>query len=113
MACPSSCKDTDCTLTYRQHLLGIGVAPSATPTRGKGWHASQVNAKEKAWERDLPAYKALRKDGLQPPKIDGSADLQAKATDAGHVTTGMTNIKPRAFEAFRSEFGHDATTPVT
>ena len=107
--CPSSCKDANCTLTYREHLLSIGVSPSATPTRGKGWHASRVNAKEAAFDKDSAAYRRLRKEGLQPRNIDGSAALEQKAEVAEHVTTGMTHVKPAAFERFVDAFGHKAT----
>jgi hypothetical protein len=80
------------------------------PTRRAS--AAEVNAREARWVRDMAAYKALRKDGLQPPKIDGAAALQRDAKIPEHVTTGMTHIKPRAFEAFAETFGHSATEPA-
>lgn len=64
----------------------VMVAPSATPTRHP--QAVDVNATEAAWHRDMPAYRRLRKDGLQPRQIDGSADLEAKASDPLEVTMG-------------------------
>lgn len=112
MACPSSCKDESCTLTFREHLLGIGVAPSATPTRGKGWHAARTNKKDAQFDKDSAAYRRLRKEGLQPRNIDGSAALEQKAEVAEHVTTGMTHVKPAAFERFNDAFGHRATEPA-
>lgn len=72
--------------TYREHLLSIGFAASAMPTRRA--EASKVNAKEKRWEADMPAYRRLRKDGLQPQTIDGAARLEAHADTALEVQAG-------------------------
>lgn len=88
---------------------GFHVAPSATPSRRGGEEAARINAREERWQRDMPAYKELRKQGLQPPKIDGSADLANKAAVAEHVNTGLTHIKPKSFERFESQFGHKST----
>ena len=88
---------------------GFHVAPSATPSRRGGEEAARVNAREKRWDRDMASYKAMRKQGLQPPRIDGSADLANTAKVAEHVTTGLTNVSPKAFTRFESEFGHKAS----
>lgn len=71
MTHPSSCHDANCTLTYRQHLLTISVAPSAMPSRHP--EAVQINTREKRWSRDIPAYKRLHAEGNPPPQVDGSA----------------------------------------
>lgn len=44
-----------------------------------GGFPSPPSLTERRWDRDMAAYKALRKDGLQPPAIDGATKLQ----DAG------------------------------
>ncbi|MFP4512087.1 MAG: hypothetical protein ACLFRV_03965 [Acidimicrobiales bacterium] len=64
---------------YLDKLRSVAIAPSATPTRGDG-KAAEVNAREARWHRDMPAYKRLRRDGLQPPQIDGSARLEQELT---------------------------------
>ncbi len=111
MACPSSCREPGCTLPYRDHLLGIAIASAAIPSRRPA--AVQTNATSARWERDLPAYKRLRGDGLQPPATEGAADLEARATCEEHVTTGMTHVKPSSFTEFESHFGHKAVAPAT
>ena len=63
-ACPS----------YRDHLLSISVSASAMPSRKP--EAAAKNVREAQWERDMPAYKRLRKNGIQPTRIEGSADIE-------------------------------------
>lgn len=66
----------------------IAVSSDAMPTRRS--HAHQINETERRWDKDMDAYKRLRKDGLQPKKIDGSAYVEARAktefqVESGHV----------------------------
>lgn len=82
MACSRGCCETQ-----REHYLSISVAPSATPSRKGGADAARINAKEKEWARDMPAYKNLRKNGVQPKSIDGAARLEG-ATDKLEVEAG-------------------------
>lgn len=37
----------------------------------------------------MPAYKAMRRDGLQPKSIDGAAEIQAKAETKTEVESGV------------------------
>jgi hypothetical protein len=67
---PSSCKDPECVLTYAQHLTGIAFTSDAMPTRHPEAH--QTNIREKRWQRDIPAFRRLVKDGHRPRTIDGS-----------------------------------------
>jgi hypothetical protein len=71
MACPSSCRDDACTLTYREHLLGVGIGAEALPTRAGNARYQRVRTRR--WERDMAAYKRLKDDGFNPPSIDGAA----------------------------------------
>lgn len=64
----------------------IGISAEATPTRKP--RIAEVNAKQAEWDRDMPAYKAMRRQGIQPPSIDGAADLQARATDKCEIEMG-------------------------
>lgn len=80
MGHPESCTDPDCTLSYRDHLLGIRVAANAMPTRS-GPELLATMVREKRWERDMGAYKRLRADGIQPPQIDGSALRERQGVD--------------------------------
>ena len=83
MSHPASCTDPACTLTYRDHLVGIGISPAATPTRAvtrtKGLRDEptvNTRAREQSWNRDLPAYKRLRRNGVRPPSTRGAAHLE-------------------------------------
>ena len=110
MTCPSFCSTPDCTLTYGAHM-SFGISAAALPTRGRS--VAAMNQQEKQLDRDLDAYRALRRDGLQPPQIDGADRLTAEASCDEHVTMGTKAnkvfdpktgekrlIKPTAFGAF-------------
>jgi len=51
----------------------VRMSGSAMPTRH---NVAQLNMKERALDKDLDAYKRIRKTGGQPTKIDGSAKLE-------------------------------------
>lgn len=86
MSCGHRC---DCP-TYRDHLLSVNFSASAMPTRSQSKESLSVAKTEAGWEKDLPAYKRLRRDGLQPPHIDGSAKLEAVARDKVEVEAGKS-----------------------
>lgn len=92
MGHPACCDNpTTCKLSYRDHLVGFGVAAAALPTRtDTGVLGTMV--REKRWERDMAAYKRLRNDGMQPPQIDGSALRERQGQDAYDVETRQVTI---------------------
>lgn len=51
----------------------VRMSGAAMPTRH---NVAQLNMKERALDKDLDAYKRIRKTGGQPTKIDGSAKLE-------------------------------------
>jgi hypothetical protein len=63
------------------------MATNSTTTRGK--RVSEVNQTERNWNKDMPAYKRLRADGLQPKRIDGAAEVEKKAKESWQVETGI------------------------
>lgn len=65
----------------------VRVGPNRTTTGGQ--RAAEINATEKRWQKDMPAYKRLRADGLQPKTIDGAANVEKKAKEAWQVETGL------------------------
>lgn len=83
MSHPTSCSDPRCDLSYRDHFVGISIAAAAMPSRRP--EAQRINAKEARWHQDHDAYVRLRRDGLQPPKIDGSRDRERFARTAAEV----------------------------
>jgi hypothetical protein len=68
------------------------------PTRAGGANAAAINAREKRWDQDMPAYKRLRDQGYQPPHIDGAAHLEAGATTNHEITLGKVASNPRELE---------------
>ena len=68
-------------------IANVRVAPNHTTTGGE--RAAQINATESRWHKDMPAYKRLRADGLQPKTIEGAANLEKKAKEAWQVETGI------------------------
>lgn len=68
-------------------IAGIAISSDATPTRKEDSH--RINETERRWHKDMDAYKRLRQDGLQPPKIDGSAKVEARASEKYQVETGL------------------------
>ena len=56
------------------------------PTRKGGVVAQQAN--EDRLARDLPAYKRLRAEGLQPAGTKGAAELEKRANSKWEIETG-------------------------
>lgn len=55
-----------------------------------------ATAREKTLDRDLAAYRRLRHSGLQPPRIDGSAQLESRGVDRMEIETGhLLNAEQR------------------
>lgn len=59
------------------HYRSIGLSAAATPTRS-GPVVAKL-ASDKAFDKDGAAYKRLRKEGMQPDRIDGCARLEQVA----------------------------------
>jgi hypothetical protein len=68
-------------------IAGISISSAAMPGRKADSH--RINETEKQWHKDMDAYKRLRRDGLQPKKIDGSHMVEAKAKESYQVETGL------------------------
>ena len=71
-------------------VLKVIVVPyiSVYATPNKGQEARDVDARENRWHQDMPAYKAMRHQGLQPPRIDGCHVLARDAVDRLEVEVG-------------------------
>jgi len=67
-------------------IQSVSLAPSATPTRS---NAGVINFETKKSHADVAAYKRLRKDGVQPKSVKGSAELEARATSKWEIETGQ------------------------
>lgn len=72
----------------RCRWASVAVAPSVFSSRSGGAEAAATNAREARWQKDMPAYRRLRRDGVQPKGIDGCAEVEAKA-EAVHEVEQM------------------------
>jgi len=61
---------------FRCRIAHFRVSASATPTRSS---VGEMTRKEQILDRDLDAYKRIRRTGGQPQQIDGSAQIEATA----------------------------------
>jgi len=68
-------------------VAGVRMGVNTTTTRGT--RVAEINTTERGWNKDMPAYKRLRKDGLQPKKIDGAAEVEKRAQEGWQVETGI------------------------
>lgn len=63
----------------------LGVRMGANTTTSRGARVEEINQRERGWNRDMPAYKRLRKQGLQPRQIDGAAVLEKHANERWQI----------------------------
>ena len=73
-------------------IRSISFAASAMPTRHVDVAATTKNERELV--RDMSAFKAMRDQGIQPARLTGAADLQARASTKREIETGT--ILPKA-----------------
>jgi hypothetical protein len=97
-------------------IQNISFGSGTAPTRRPG--AEAVEAREKRWNKDMPAYKAMRAQGLQPPRIDGAAELMSKAetrfeVESGKVMPGQAKNIEKTVDAIQSITGQSVYTPNT
>jgi hypothetical protein len=94
----------------------VSFGSSSMPTRHPT--AAATEAREKRWKKDMPAYKELRAQGLQPPRIDGSAELVAKAetrfeVESGKVMPGQAKKIEATVNTIESITGQSVYNPNT
>lgn len=62
---------------------------------------------ERRWSKDMPAYRRLRDQGLQPRQIDGCAELEATANSELEVGLHL-RIDPQVRKAAQSRIDEAA-----
>ena len=78
-----------------------------------------IDAKDKAFGKDGPAYKRLRQNGFQPVRIDGSAQMESEATtrfeiESGNIMKGNQAKIAEAIDIIENTGAvSDVFTPVT
>ena len=68
-------------------VAGVQMGSNSTTTKGES--VASINQREKNWSKDMPAYKRLPAEGLQPKTIDGSANVEKRAEEKWQVETGI------------------------
>lgn len=76
MACAKGCCET-----AGEHYRSLSLG---TPTPD----ATSTNQFEAALDKDRPAYKRLREEGLQPARLKGAAELEKRAGSRFEIETG-------------------------
>lgn len=61
--------------------VGVSIAAAAMPNKKSSSRTIAIDTTEKQWDRDLPAYKRMRRAGLQPSTTQGAADLENRVGD--------------------------------
>ena len=79
---------------FLEHARGVNISPSATPSRNRGFEVASQNKRENVLVKDMKAYKSLRRQGLQPKGIDGSAEIATRADHQVEVETGKILQNP-------------------
>ena len=64
------------------------VSVSATAMPGRRSETIATIARDRHWDEDMSAYKRLRNDGLQPPRIDNCKVLERHAEHPKQVEMG-------------------------
>ena len=94
-------------------MIGAG----ARVTNAGAQKAVRIDKRESEWQKDIPAYTRLRRNGFQPTRIDGSAQMEAEATtryeiESGQLMVGQQKKLAEAMDIMQSS-GADIFTPVT
>lgn len=83
----------------KRDYSSVRMAPSATPTRRGGTAVIEATEREAKWAKDLPAYKRLRQQGLQPASTEGAAMMEAGANTRVEVEHGIDSPMAQAERA--------------
>jgi hypothetical protein len=93
-------------------IASVQVSPSAMPSRQSA-HAKGTLLKDREWTRDMAAYRRLRQEGHQPPRIDGCAELEKAAENPWDIKVGHTDWSPEAMKQASDLLGSDPLQPIT
>lgn len=93
--CPCPECGVEASKVFTPPRIGLAATPNRAPD------AQAIVAKDAAWNVDMPAYRRLRNNGVQPKSIDGSAALEARAETKTEIEDGRLMPLPQA--KFREE----------
>jgi len=72
----------------KAHLVFTSPAIAADALPNKLHGVRSVDARERGWDKDMPAYKRLREQGYQPRGVDGAAMAEAAANHPLEIEMG-------------------------
>jgi putative FmdB family regulatory protein len=81
-----------CGHAIRKVYFNVYIAPLSMPTRNS---VAETERLTEVMHKDVAAYKRLRKDGVQPKSVKGSAELERRAGSKWEVETGQ-NLRGNA-----------------
>ena len=93
-------------------IRAVSFAPTAMPNRYPA--AVQGVATDKQWDKDMPAYKRIRANGVQPKRIDDAAELESRANDQFEIemaTIVPDNMKSKVKEGLAISRELEVTRP--
>ena len=64
----------------------VSFAAASMPNRKP--ETVRINRTEAQWDKDMPAYKRIRQNGVQPKRIDNAAELETRANDQFEIEMG-------------------------
>lgn len=70
-------------------VSAVGFSAELMPTRAGSARSASIAEKDRVLDKDLDAYKRLRQNGVQPGKIDGAANVEARAQETWQVESGI------------------------
>jgi putative FmdB family regulatory protein len=83
---PSETCECGCGQTAAKVMVPPLISTNALPNKGAA--AKRMLARDAREDKDMWAYKRLRDDGLQPPRIDGCSLIEKNADDPLEVEMG-------------------------
>ena len=84
------------TTEFQEKLKSIRFGSVPGGTRSQQARTDQINTTEKEWDDDMPAYKRLRADGMQPKSSAGAAQFEQRANTKWEIEQGILTDKSHA-----------------
>lgn len=80
-------------------VRAVSFSQEAMPNRYP--ETNRIVRTDARWDADMKSYKAMRRNGIQPPRIDDCAALETRANDQFEVEMGKIvpkEVKPQVKE---------------
>lgn len=81
-----------CCPDFKTHIRSVNLAAAATPSRRP--RSVEIEATEKRWHKDHDAFRRLVREGHDPGRLEGAAEIEAKATTKYEIEKGRLVPEP-------------------